>query len=124
MGLFSDLVKQAGSGLLMVTHSQDDGGKFMDRRVWLHNGKLSRNRMKPGFYWILKALLSHYWRHPWQTLFLCIGLVAGVGLWSAVQIINQHATASYQQAQNLLGAQANYWIRSRRDTRVSSSRSI
>ena len=65
--------------------------------------------MNPGFFWILKALLSHYWRHPWQTLFLCIGLVAGVGLWSAVQIINQHAEASYQQAQNLLGAQANYW---------------
>jgi putative ABC transport system permease protein len=77
--------------------------------------------MKPGFFWILKALLSHYWRHPWQTLFLCIGLVAGVGLWSAVQIINQHATASYQQAQSLLGAQANYWIRSRRDAGIEQS---
>jgi len=70
--------------------------------------------VKPGFYWILKALLSHYWRHPWQTLFLIVGLIAGVGLWSAVQIINQHAETSYQQAQSLLGAQANYWIRSRR----------
>ena len=40
MGLFSDLVKQAGSGLLMVTHSQAMA-TFMDRRVWLHNGKLS-----------------------------------------------------------------------------------
>lgn len=39
MGLFSDLVKQAGSSLLMVTHSQAMAG-FMDRRVWLHNGKL------------------------------------------------------------------------------------
>ena len=77
--------------------------------------------MKPVFYWILKALLSHYWRHPWQTLFLCIGLVAGVGLWSAVQIINQHAEASYQQAQSLLGAQANYWIRSRLGTGIEQS---
>jgi putative ABC transport system permease protein len=77
--------------------------------------------MKPGFYWILKALLSHYWRHPWQTLFLCIGLVAGVGLWSAVQIINQHATASYQQAQSLLGVQANYWIRNRRGAGIEQS---
>jgi len=77
--------------------------------------------MKPGFYWILKALLSHYWRHPWQTLFLCIGLVSGVGLWSAVQIINQHAVASYQQAQSLLGAQANYWIRSRLGTGIEQS---
>ena len=40
MGLFSDLVKQAGSGLLMVTHSQAMA-EFMDRRVWLHNGKLA-----------------------------------------------------------------------------------
>jgi len=77
--------------------------------------------MSSGFSWILKALLSHYWRHPWQTLFLCIGLVAGVGLWSAVQIINQHAEASYQQAQSLLGAQANYWIRSRRDVGIEQS---
>ncbi len=70
--------------------------------------------MNTGFCWIMKALLSHYWRHPWQTLFLTIGLVAGVALWSAVQIINQHAEHSYQQAQNLLGAQAQYWIRNRR----------
>ena len=77
--------------------------------------------MKSDFYWILKALLSHYWRHPWQTLFLCIGLVAGVGLWSAVQIINQHAVASYQQAESLLGAQASYWIRSRLGTGVEQA---
>ena len=77
--------------------------------------------MKPGFAWIFKALLSHYWRHPWQTLFLTIGLVAGVGLWSAVQIVNQHAEASYRQAQNLLGAQARYWIRHRRDEGIEQS---
>ncbi len=77
--------------------------------------------MNHEFYWILKALLSHYWRHPWQTLFLTIGLVAGVGLWSAVQIINQHAETSYRQAQSLLGAQANYWIRSRRDEGIEQA---
>ena len=77
--------------------------------------------MRPGFYWILKALLSHYWRHPWQTLFLSIGLVAGVGLWSAVQIINHHAQDSYQQAQSLLGAQAHYWIRSRQGTGIEQA---
>jgi putative ABC transport system permease protein len=71
--------------------------------------------MNSGIFMVLKALLSHYWRHPWQTLFLAVGLVAGVALWSAVQIINQHAENSYQQAQSLLGAQAHYWIRSRRD---------
>jgi len=71
--------------------------------------------------WVLKALLSHYWRHPWQTLFLAVGLVAGVALWSAVQIINQHAENSYRQAQSLLGAQAHYWIRSRRGQGVDPS---
>ncbi len=71
--------------------------------------------MNSGISWVLKALLSHYWRHPWQTLFLAVGLVAGVALWSAVQIINQHAESSYRDAQSLLGAQAHYWIRDRRD---------
>ena len=77
--------------------------------------------MNRGFYWILKALLSHYWRHPWQSLFLVLGLVAGVSLWSAVQIINQQAEASYRQAQNLLGAQASYWIRSRQDQGIDEA---
>jgi putative ABC transport system ATP-binding protein len=40
MGLFSDLVRQAGSGLLMVTHSRAMAA-FMDRRVRLHNGRLA-----------------------------------------------------------------------------------
>jgi len=42
MGLFSDLVKRAGSSLLMVTHSRSMA-TFMDRRVWLHNGKLTES---------------------------------------------------------------------------------
>ncbi|MCP4472843.1 MAG: ABC transporter permease [Gammaproteobacteria bacterium] len=74
-----------------------------------------------GIFWVLKALLSHYWRHPWQTLFLAVGLIAGVALWSAVQIINQHAENSYRQAQSLLGAQAHYWIRNRRDQGIDPS---
>jgi len=76
--------------------------------------------MNSGFCWVMKALLSHYWRHPWQTLFLAIGLVSGVALWSAVQIINHHAEDSYKQAQNLLGIQAQYWIRNRRDQGIES----
>jgi putative ABC transport system permease protein len=68
---------------------------------------------KNSFFWVVKALLSHYWRHPWQTLFLLVGLSAGVGLWSSVQIINRHAQTSYTEANTLLGAQASYWIRSR-----------
>ncbi len=40
MGLFSELVKRAGSGLLMVTHSREMAA-FMDRRVHLHDGRLA-----------------------------------------------------------------------------------
>ncbi len=40
MGLFSELVKRAGSGLLMVTHSREMVA-FMDRRVRLHDGSLA-----------------------------------------------------------------------------------
>lgn len=68
----------------------------------------------------LKALLSHYWRYPWQALFLLVGLCAGVGLWSAVQVINSHARASYDHANQVLGAQAHFWIRAQEGNGVST----
>ncbi len=42
MALFSELVRQAGSSLLMVTHSRAMA-EFMDRRVRLHNGQLAES---------------------------------------------------------------------------------
>ena len=39
MALFRDLVKAAGSALLMVTHSRDMAD-YLDRRLWLHDGRL------------------------------------------------------------------------------------
>ena len=42
MALFSDLVRSAGSSLLMVTHSRAMA-EFMDRRVRLHAGQLSED---------------------------------------------------------------------------------
>ena len=63
--------------------------------------------------WTLKALLSHYRRHPWQALFLLSGLIAGVALWSAVQVINGHARASYSEAGSLLGVQMAFTVRSK-----------
>ncbi len=78
--------------------------------------------MRASHYWVFKALLSHYWRHPWQTLFLLLGLTAGVGLWSAVQIVNQQAEKSYAQATSLLGAQASYWIRSKSKRGITQAR--
>ncbi|MCP5222945.1 MAG: ABC transporter ATP-binding protein [Zoogloeaceae bacterium] len=39
MALFRDLVKAAGSALLMVTHSRDMAD-YLDRRLWLRDGRL------------------------------------------------------------------------------------
>ena len=61
--------------------------------------------------WTLHTLLSHYRHHQLQTLFLLTGLITGVALWVAVQVINAHARASYAEASHLLGAQASYWVR-------------
>jgi putative ABC transport system permease protein len=41
-----------------------------------------------------------------------------------VQIINSHAEASYQQANSLLGAQANYWVRSQSQQGISQAKYI
>lgn len=70
--------------------------------------------MKAYLRWVglaSKVLLSHYRRHIGQGLFLFLGLVLGVALWSSVTLINQHAQASYQDADQLLGTQAKYLIR-------------
>ena len=40
MGLFRDLVKEAGSALLMVTHSHEMAG-YLDQQWWLRQGRLS-----------------------------------------------------------------------------------
>jgi putative ABC transport system permease protein len=68
--------------------------------------------------WTLHTLLSHYRHHPLQTLFLLTGLITGVALWVAVQVINTHARSSYQQATELLGAQATHWIRPAGDSGI------
>lgn len=69
--------------------------------------------------WTLHALLSYYRHHGLQTLFLITGLVTGVGLWAAVQVINSHARASYEDANRLLGAQASHWIRAIDDSGIA-----
>jgi len=62
--------------------------------------------------WVFVTLISHYRRHPGQALTMALGLISGVALWAAVQLINDHARSSYAEADQLLGAEARYWIRS------------
>lgn len=59
-----------------------------------------------------KALMSHYLYYPWQTLFLLTGLVAGVALWSAVQLISEHARVGYADADRIFGAEVAWQVQS------------
>ncbi|MBT5030830.1 MAG: ABC transporter permease [Proteobacteria bacterium] len=61
---------------------------------------------------ILKTLLSYHWRNLGQSLFLLAGLVSGLSLWVAVQVINDTANASYQDANQLLDYQLSHLITS------------
>ena len=51
----------------------------------------------------LAALLAHWRRAPLQLLALLGGLMLATALWSAVQVINAEARASYAQAAGVLG---------------------
>jgi putative ABC transport system permease protein len=59
---------------------------------------------------VLKSLLSYHWRNWGQSLFLLAGLVAGLTLWVAVQVINDTAKTSYRQANKLLDYQVTHLI--------------
>ena len=61
---------------------------------------------------ILKTLISYHWCNLGQTLFLLAGLVSGLSLWVAVQVINDSANASYQEANQLLDNQLTHLITS------------
>ena len=52
----------------------------------------------------LGALLSHWWRRPFQLLTLILGLALATALWSGVQAINAEARSSYASAAEVLGS--------------------
>ncbi|WP_375261542.1 FtsX-like permease family protein [Palleronia sp.] len=52
----------------------------------------------------LGALLSHWWRRPFQLVTLMVGLATATALWSGVQAINAEARASYDRAATTLAA--------------------
>ncbi|PZX16313.1 putative ABC transport system permease protein [Palleronia aestuarii] len=54
----------------------------------------------------LQALLSHWWRHPFQLVTLMLGLATATALWSGVQAINAEARASYDRAAQTLAGPA------------------
>ncbi|MEE5058355.1 FtsX-like permease family protein [Pseudomonas alliivorans] len=57
------------------------------------------------FYWTLRALLSHWRRHPVQFFSVLTGLWLATTLLTGVQALNSQARESYQRASQLIGGQ-------------------
>ena len=67
----------------------------------------------------LATTLAFYRQNPLQALFVLTGLVLGCGLYTAVAQINASAKASYAQADEILGASAQWRITDRVSTDVA-----
>ena len=67
----------------------------------------------------LATTLAFYRQNPLQALFVLAGLVLGCGLYTAVAQINASAKASYAQADEILGASAQWRITDRVSTNVA-----
>ena len=57
------------------------------------------------FYWTLRALLSHWRRHPVQFFSVLTGLWLATGLLTGVQALNSQARQNYAQASQLIGGE-------------------
>ncbi|ROV58067.1 ABC transporter permease [Vibrio ponticus] len=60
---------------------------------------------------VIKALLGHYRRYPFQILLVWLGLTLGVSLLVGVTAINDHARKSYQHGEKLFSNPLPYRIR-------------
>jgi putative ABC transport system permease protein len=56
-------------------------------------------------YWTLRALLSHWRRHPVQFFSVLTGLWLATGLLTGVEALNQQARDSYAKASQLIGSE-------------------
>ena len=50
---------------------------------------------------VVKALLGHYRRYPFQIILVWLGLTLGVSLLVGVSSINSHARQSYEHGEKL-----------------------
>ncbi|RJX65049.1 ABC transporter permease [Vibrio sinensis] len=62
---------------------------------------------------VVKALLGHYRRYPFQILLVWLGLTLGVSLLVGVTSINEHARQSYEHGERLFSNPLPYRIRSK-----------
>ncbi|SDJ42583.1 putative ABC transport system permease protein [Ferrimonas sediminum] len=63
--------------------------------------------------WAQITLSCHYRRHPWQLVFLLLGLVLGASLMVGVETINQEAKARYALSEQQARAGAGWQIEPR-----------
>ena len=64
------------------------------------------------FYWTLRALLSHWRRHPVQFFSVLTGLWLATALLTGVQALNSQARDSYARASQLIGGEPQpAWLR-------------
>ncbi|WP_047042528.1 ABC transporter permease [Vibrio mexicanus] len=65
---------------------------------------------------VVKALLGHYRRYPFQILLVWLGLTLGVSLLVGVSSINHHARESYAHGEKLFSNPLPYRIRSKHES--------
>ena len=65
---------------------------------------------------VVKALLGHYRRYPFQILLVWLGLTLGVSLLVGVSSINNHAKQSYEHGEKLFSNPLPYRIRPKHTT--------
>jgi len=65
---------------------------------------------------VVKALLGHYRRYPFQIILVWLGLTLGVSLLVGVSSINSHARQSYEHGEKLFSNPLPYRIRPKHTT--------
>lgn len=65
---------------------------------------------------VVKALLGHYRRYPFQILLVWLGLTLGVSLLVGVTAINSHARQSYEHGEKLFSNPLPYRVRPKHAT--------
>lgn len=71
--------------------------------------------------WILKALLSHWRRRPFQAVTVFLGLAIATALWSGVQALNAQSRASYDRAAAIVAGEGYSAIEARGGADISQA---
>ncbi len=99
------LHRQAGTTIVMVTHSQEVAARA-DRILVLDAGQIRETDPMTPLLW--RALLRHPLRHPWQLGLAILGIALGVAVVLAVDLANASARRSFALAMERISGQATH----------------